>query len=148
MAKVAPGTTLDATWQAVLRRTQQPLGGAKPASVVAGEKLAVPLLALYVSREYDELENHRIIVGQSSPYRLRVAQQFIKFQLDESGARLESSVEIIGDSGPGPTPQPPKPREFILDRPFLLAVHQRDSEVPYLVLWVANEELLVPVDAP
>lgn len=148
MAKVAPGATLDATWQTVLHRIQQPLGGVRPASVVVTEKLVVPLLAMYVSREYDELENHRITVGQSSPYRLRRVQQYIKFQLDESGARIESSSEIIGDSGPGPSPVPPKPREFIFDRPFMLAVHQRDSEVPYLVLWVANEELLVPVDAP
>ena len=148
MAKVAPGATLDATWQTVLGRIQKPLGGARPASVVVTEKLVVPLLALYVSREYDELQNHRIIVGQTSPYRLRRVQQYIKFQLDESGARIESSEMLIGESGPGPSPVPPKPREFVFDRPFLLAVHQRDSEVPYLVLWVANEELLVPVDAP
>ena len=147
-AKVAPESTLDATWQAVLRRIQQPLGGVRPVSVVVTEKLVVPLLALYVSREYDELKNHWITVGQSSPYRLRRVQQYINFQLDESGARIESSVEIIGDSGPGPTPVPPKPREFVFDRPFLLAVHQRSSEVPYLVFWVANEELLMPVDAP
>lgn len=148
LAKVVPETTLDATWQTVLRRIQQPLGGIRPASVVASEKLVVPLLALSVNREYDELQNRRIVAGQSSPYRLRRVQQYIKFQLDESGARIESSVEIIGDSGPGPTPQPPKPREFVFDRPFLLAVHQRNSEVPYMVLWVANEELLVPIDAP
>ena len=148
MAKVAPGSTLDATWQAVLRRIRQPLAGARPASVVPGEKLIVPLLALFVDREYDELQNHRVIVGQTSPYRLRRVQQFIKFQLDESGARIESSTEMIGDSGPGPTPQPPKPREFVFDRPFLLAVHQRNSDVPYLVCWVANEEMLVLMDAP
>ncbi len=148
LAKVAPDTTLDATWQTVLSRIHKPLGGAKPASVVVGEKLIVPLLALYVSREYDELQNRRIIVGESSPYRLRRVQQFIKFQLDESGALIESSVEIIGDSGLGHSPLPPEKREFIFDRPFLLAIHQRNSEVPYLVCWVANEELLVPVDAP
>lgn len=141
LAKIAPDATLESTWQSVLRRSKTPLGGVPPAPVTVGEKLVVPLVGLYVYREYDELSPRHII---DTDYRLRVATQYIKFQLDESGARLESSVELIGDSGPGPAPLPPKPREFIFDHSFLLAMHQPGSDVPYLLMWVTNEELLVP----
>jgi hypothetical protein len=36
------------------------------------------------------------------------------------------------------------PREFIVDRPFLIVIKRRSAEQPYFVAWIDNAELLVP----
>jgi hypothetical protein len=76
------------------------------------------------------------------------AKQYIKFQLDESGARLESLAEgkffALDDEDQDRPPE--RPRQFIFDRPFLLALQQRNAEFPYFVLWIANAELLIPAE--
>ena len=76
-------------------------------------------------------------------------QQSVRFLLNERGARIESEffdASTIGN-GHGEPPPPPKPRRFVLDRPFLLFVHQSNATEPYLVLWVANAEIMKPFDA-
>jgi hypothetical protein len=65
----------------------------------------------------------------------------VRFLLNESGARLESEVELGYLNGHTPPP-PPRPRMFVLDRPFLLYLKERTTEQPYLAIWVANAELM------
>ena len=58
-------------------------------------------------------------------------------------ARLESEAldsSFVGDSHE--KIEPPKPRHFVLDKPFLLYVKEKKADVPYLVLWVANGEIM------
>jgi hypothetical protein len=71
------------------------------------------------------------------------ATQMVKFQLDESGVVLDSATFVVlGD----PPPESPKPRQFVFDRPFLVLLQERHATAPYLALWIANSELLVPFD--
>ena len=78
---------------------------------------------------------------------LVVAKQYIRFQLDESDAVLESEARAmfaaIGDE-PEPDRPPDRPRQFVFDRPFLLALRQPKAEEPYFVTWIGNLELLCP----
>lgn len=142
LAKLPPKESLEQTWQSIVSRIGKPLGGVTPPPLLPDERFIVPQVALFVERDYHELLGKgilnlpgvRLIVG---------AKQFIKFQLDESGAKLESGAETIADSGPSGPPRPPKPRHFVFDRPFLLALQQRNAEQPYFVMWIANAELLV-----
>ena len=62
--------------------------------------------------------------------------QSIRFRLDESGAVLKS--ESIGVWARGR-------REFVFDKPFLIMVKRQKARRPYLVLWIGNTELLVPI---
>lgn len=69
------------------------------------------------------------------------AVQLIRFQLDDSGAILESDAAVVMLNGDEP---PPEPRRFVFDRPFLLYLQQRQAKQPYFVMWVENPDVLVP----
>jgi len=78
----------------------------------------------------------------------RDAKQSVRFLLKESGARIESGIEYSGMLGNGhDQPPPPKPRHFVLDKPFLLYVKEPKADAPYLVIWAANGEIMQPVAA-
>jgi hypothetical protein len=148
LAKIPPAATLRETWQTVVQRMHHPrLRGPRKAELLRDETLTVPLIAVFVQRDYHELIGLPVV---NAPARLPlgVATQYIKFQLDETGARLESEsrakfVSLDDD----PDDDPNQPRQFVFDRPFLLALQQAGAEEPYLVLWVANRELLVRAGA-
>lgn len=72
--------------------------------------------------------------------------QYIKFQLDESGAALESRAEIVTVKLASVNTSPDSPRQFLFDRPLLLALRQADAEAPCFLLWVANTELVAAAD--
>jgi hypothetical protein len=61
------------------------------------------------------------------------ARETVRFSLDEGGADLESHA-IIGTLG--------LHSSYVVDRPFLLALLEAGKERPYLLLWIANDELL------
>lgn len=142
LAKIPPRDTLAATWEAVAKRLKKPQGGIIPPPLVPEEPFAMPNLAFFIERKFDELQN-RAVTHPGIDLRLAIARQLIKFQLDESGAKLEAAAEVLFDSGPSGPPRPPDPRRFLMDRPFLLALHERGTETPYLVLWIDNAELMI-----
>ena len=37
-----------------------------------------------------------------------------------------------------------EPRRLAFDRPFLLYLKERESDVPYFAMWIENEEVLEP----
>lgn len=146
LAKIPPYDTLAATWESVAKRLKKPQGGITPPPLVPEEPFAMPNLAFFIERDFNELQG-RAVTHPAIDLRLAVAKQLIKFQLDESGAKLEAAAEVLFDSGPSGPPRPPDPRRFLMDRPFLLALHERGTETPYLVLWIDNAELMI-VAAP
>lgn len=142
LAKVPPTESLAVTWEAVAKRLKKPQGGITPPPLVPGEPFAMPNVAFFIERNFEELER-RAITHPEIGLRLAIAKQLIKFQLDESGAKLEAAAEIVAESGTTGPPRPPDPRRFLMDRPFLLALHERGTETPYLVLWIDNAELMI-----
>jgi hypothetical protein len=147
LAKVTPKPTLAETWQAVDQRVRNPGVRGLRVSLFPNEPFVVPHVALFVERDFHELIGLPI-VNAPAALPFGAAKQYIKFQLDESGARLESLAEgaafALDDEDQNRPPE--RPRQFIFDRPFLLALQQRNAEVPYFVLWVANAELLIPAE--
>jgi hypothetical protein len=142
LAKISPNDTLAATWASVAKRMKQPQGGITPPPLVPAEPFAMPNLGFFIELNFNELER-RAVTHPEIGLRLAIAKQLIRFQLDESGAKLEAAAEVLFDSGPTGPPRPPDPRRFILDRPFLLALQERDTETPYLALWIDNVELMI-----
>jgi hypothetical protein len=39
-------------------------------------------------------------------------------------------------------PEPPRPRHFVFDRPFLVYLKEANGKEPYLAMWVANSEVM------
>jgi len=126
LAKVAPESTLQATLNGVLRRARNDTGNDHGKRVENLEPVVIPLLTVDVSRHYTELESLELD-----------ARQRIIFRLDETGARLESDAEIIVAEG-GPSGS----RRFIFDKPFLVYLKRKSSQVPYFAMWVETREVL------
>ncbi len=143
LAKVPPEATLRATWQAVDQRVRHPRTRGQRTSIFPDEPLVVPHIGLFLERDYDELVGLPIAKPRPGP-PLAQAKQYIKFQLDESGAKLESQAgaQFVGLDDDGP---PDRPRQFVFDRPFLLVLRQANAQAPYFVLWVANTEVLIAI---
>jgi hypothetical protein len=114
---------------------------AKSAETEAYESglLFVPKLNFHLLRQYNELVGKRLKVGNSRANGLPIAlaEQDIRFQLNETGARLKSEAKL-----PVPVSRPSE--GYIFDRPFLILLERRDAKAPYFALWVDNAELLVP----
>jgi hypothetical protein len=105
-----------------------------------GEILAIPVMNLKIARNFDEacgrlLKNKGFEMGW-----LRQVYQDIAFNMDESGASVRSQAVVESTF----MCEPPKPRRFAFDRPFLLTVWQEKAPQPYLAVWVASPDILVP----
>jgi hypothetical protein len=114
---------------------------ATDARIVEKETLLVPDFALNVVRNYQELIGKKFINPPWAGLPLVGARQTIRFLLNEHGARLASEAEW--QIGNGHSAPPPKPRRFVLDRPFLLYLKEKQAGQPYFVLWAENAELMV-----
>jgi len=120
LAKVAPGETLEETVQAVHTR----LASADPKPMYELSDLQIPVLDFDIFRDYSDLLNSGW------------AAQHIRFKLDETGAVLKSEGAAVTCVCPN----------LIFDKPFLVMLQRKDAANPYFALWVANAELLVPVE--
>lgn len=140
LAKIPRCATLAQTLAQVKTRSRQPKGRDVQKWLDPQEPLAVPLISLFVEREYTELVGRPLRNPGFTDLYLAAATQLIRFQLDESGAILESEatpVVLNGDEAP------PQPRRFVFDRPFLIYLQEREAKEPYFVMWVENPEVLV-----
>jgi hypothetical protein len=141
LAKVAPEKTLQATLNGVLRRAASATGKDRSAWVEDNEPLVVPVINVGVIRRYTDLESRAFQNPKWSGLDLSIASQGIRFRLDETGARLESDAYIEAKDA-----ALPEPRKFIFDKPFLVYLKRRSSEVPYFALWVETAEVLEKYD--
>ena len=125
----APGPTLRAAWEAVRRDASGP-GKPLPEHSIVG----IPRFDFDRTQRFPELEGP-LEMPPVRDARVRLAMQRCAFRLDERGALLQSKGGFRNLKGGVPT--------FLCDRPFLLALVRRGAEVPYLLVWVGNDDLLV-----
>jgi hypothetical protein len=140
LAKVPPGSTLQATINSVLKRAAA--GDAEPAG--KSDRMAIPKLNFDLKKDFNELQGLILTPSPSSPIktklRLEKAQQLVRFQLNEKGAVLKSEAVITMRAlamAPG--------HQLIFDQPFLILMKQSKASGPYFAMWVGNASLLVPV---
>jgi hypothetical protein len=144
LAKVKPEKTLNATLAAVRERITRRAGlhDYDMAELAPGASLVIPVIDLNVQRKYTELEERSLTNPKWSKIVLAVAEQGIRFRLDESGARLESTGYMMWKCAK--SKQPP---QYIFDKPFLLYLHRKFCDEPYLAIWIETPELLQKIDA-
>ena len=91
LAKTDPKRTLAATLAAVQERVSKAADRREPRNLLIRESLVIPILNLNVVRTYAELEGLDLknnVQGLGTVF-LSVAEQGIRFRLDDKGARLE-----------------------------------------------------------
>ena len=107
------------------------------------ETLIIPKIEFDLEHHFKEMIGQSIFVNEKvTDYFVADAVQFIKFLLNEEGAKLRSEMAIHCYKCMAFTPKK-EPRQFIFDKPFLLYLKEKDSP-PYFVTWVANTEILKP----
>lgn len=133
LAQVPPVSTLAATVQQVLDR----ISGSERGTLQELETLVVPVIDFDKARTYPELCGQPLVVEneQVNGKEFSLVTQRIQFSLDETGATLDSKALFVSS---------PSPRQFIFDAPFLVMLMQEGAASPYLAVWVANADLLVP----
>lgn len=102
------------------------------------EILQIPKINFDIKHHFNELENQTLLNPGFESYTIRKAIQSIKFDLNETGAKVSS--EGFMDLSFGAVLEP---RRFIFDKPFLCCLREKGSHRPYLVLWINNSDLLV-----
>ena len=96
LAKTAPKETHAASLADVYERAKKPVDRDEPEHLGGRESLVVPVLNVHVVRRYHELEGLDLDNRVEGLERvvLAVAEQGVRFRLDETGARLESSANM------------------------------------------------------
>jgi hypothetical protein len=139
LARVVPAGTLSATLAAVAERIKRHdgLDRGDPTELLSLESLIIPIIDLDIWRSYSELQKRSITDSRGSKIVLAVAEQGIRFRLDEKGARLESSAHTVLTSTARE-----QPAKYILNKPFLVMLKRRSCDQPYFACWVETPELL------
>lgn len=136
IAKVDPADTLDGTWEKVrawcASSSRRWIG-----SVEGLRRVAIPCVELDTRQSFDAVVGARSLTPPPG-FELTHFEQWNRFRLDHEGAIIESTT-FAGALSMGPPPEV----DFVVDRPFLLALKRADADVPYLLLWVGGPAVLV-----
>jgi hypothetical protein len=103
------------------------------------DEIQVPYLKLETSHDFtNDLHSRRFYKGQPLPREITRAEQRVKFELHERGARVRAEVSL-DDPLAGGRPEPPvHPRRFIYDAPFFVFLWRDGAEWPYFGSWVGD----------
>lgn len=106
------------------------------------DTLLIPDMGVKIQHQFRELEGKDKVFSNVALQGcfLDKAVEELAFRLDRSGASVESkaSVAVFKDGAD----HVPISRNFHFDRPFLLMMKKRGASQPFLVMWIANAELL------
>lgn len=108
-------------------------------SVKVDEEVIIPCFDFDITHSYRELVGKQLANAGFEDYQILKAIQSIKFQLDEKGAILKSEARIKGSKSASPVER----RSFIFDEPFVLMLKEKNSSMPYFMMWITNDELMV-----
>ena len=136
IAKMAPGGSLADMVAAVRSRVED----ADPLAWGRGDVLVIPKLRAAISHSFEEVDHLYLRNEGWEEFYVHAMKQDVRFLLDESGVLVESSMELaFKQKGP-----PAAARRMVCHAPFLFCLQRKSGEHPYFVMWVADEELMVP----
>ncbi|GAA4320742.1 hypothetical protein GCM10023184_06070 [Flaviaesturariibacter amylovorans] len=106
------------------------------------DRFLVPEFAFHIRAEFPSLLGQRF-ASSAGPKRIEEAWQRNAFVLNERGAIAESegSIGVTADTVVAPEVKP-QPKNFILDKPFLLLLRHNEKRPPYFVIDLQHPELL------
>jgi hypothetical protein len=151
LAKIPAPTTLREGSERVRRLIESEKGGSTVVerngrtfhfanTLSEGDVLAIPHVTLDATADFDELCERKLLNAGFTPTFLFRVRQRTSFAMDESGAIVRSNG--YGGAAFGE----PTPRRFVFDKPFLLTLWRKGATEPYLALWVATPDVLVPFE--
>ncbi len=123
VALVEPQGSLADTWAAVRERLKESADGSG-SRLGPVDVLAVPNVAFSLEQRFRSLEGS-VLGGPLANGRITTAQQDMAFRMDRGGASFDAGASMGWKS---------LAAWYIFDRPFLLAIRQRGSAMPFLIM--------------
>jgi len=103
------------------------------------DEVRVPYLKLETVKDFTaELSSLRFYPGQDLPRRIVRAEQRVKFELHERGARVKAELSLQDEHFGGPPEPQVHPRRFRYDAPFFVFLWRDGAEWPYFGTWVGD----------
>lgn len=134
-AKIKPQITLLETYKNVVKRVTN-----NNFSLLSmKDEIKIPYLNFMVKKEFYDIKNARILNEGYRKYIFDKVIQMIDFDLNESGISVESITEIDAVFG---GPEQVEPRKLIFDKSFFIIMKEKESNDPYLLLWIGNEKFM------
>lgn len=100
----------------------------------------MPKIHLDHERRYEELINKTIANENFEEYFIGEMSEKIKFDMDHKGAKVEN--EALMGLPVGIKSKIPKHKKFILNEPFWIVMKRANSNNPYFILGVNNENIM------
>jgi hypothetical protein len=125
-------------------------GSAQDPNLHENDDLRIPILKLDSTTDFVPLlKSLRHFKDGGPPWIISKAEQRLKFELTEKGAKLHVKVEMGADPfGEPPSPPPMIPRFFHFDRPFFVFLWRDNAEWPYFGAWIGDPSALEEFKAP
>ena len=132
------------------KKLEGAFGSAQDPNLHENDDLRIPVLKLDNTMDFVPLlQSFRYFKDGGPPWILSKAEQRLKFELTEKGAKLRVEVEM-GMEPFGEPPPPPQmiPRFFHYDRPFFVFLWRDQAEWPYFGAWIGDPSALEEFKAP
>jgi len=139
LARVRPAATLLETCRRVVSRLSD-----RPDKMRRGDTLRVPAIRIAVRKSWENLTGRALENRRWERSWLHRCVQDVVFSLDEQGAALSADALLQ-------FAWCMRRQRYIMEfnRPFLVMLLRKGSELPYLAIWIDNDELLSPAsDGP
>ena len=107
-------------------------------TLTEGDLLAIPVVDLTVVTNFPELCDRMFKNRGFEQVWLHQVYQDVHFKMDEAGATVRSTAYGAAFGGSS------KPRRFVFDKPFLLTLWKKGAKQPYLAVWIASTDVLLP----
>ncbi len=122
-----------------------PSGSAQDPSLHETDDVRIPVLKLENTTDFVPVLQGLRHFKSGPPWLISTAEQRLKFQLTEKGAKLRAEVESGIDPFGEPPPKPKMvPRFFHYDRPFFVFLWRDGAEWPYFGAWIGNDASMEP----
>ena len=133
--------TLRKAWVADPKRS---LGPDDP-QIHLRDEIQVPYLKLGTTHDFAaSLSSLRFYQDQPLPRQIGRAEQQVKFELHEGGARVRAKVSADDPFGGEPPAPKVHPRSFLYDAPFFVFLWRDEAEWPYFGSWVGDATAMEP----
>lgn len=123
----------------LLRQLDQ-LNGRQATRLTENDFFKMPLLKLQYRRDYEEMVGKNLDNEGFKQYFIGLMFENIAFELDETGARVESQAVISVERSAAAHQR--QRRYFYLDKPFWVLMKRTDASNPYFLLGVNNTDVM------
>lgn len=113
------------------------LAGTQPQEMGEGDWFRAPFLKLDYAHDFKPLMGKQFLNKGFEDYVIGAMQENIKFEMDNTGARVEAEAFIVLQRA-----MDKKIKKLVLDKPFWVVMKRKNSLNPYFILGIRNTNFM------